>query len=322
MNCAHNVGISPHNAMAPRNGSGAVKTKGPQQDETALRSSDIPRDIYPTSIGAASPESLRLSSSSDLLSVGSQPVSMTGSPEYSLDSDMLSIPESAGSVKLLDNSERLYPLLRNLVHRLLSEFRNRTQSQSSHGNGSGAPNAFTSVIESSEAGYPSRKTQKRKAQRQRDNDQDEDEEESFPPPPKRVKATPSKKLPRSFACPYLKRDPIKHRRCCEKTLSKISYVKQHLTRTHTPERYCMICQATDFRDDTSLQRHMHLRKCSPRGPTTLNGISYQQHRQLTKKSKPNTSEEHQWFAIWEILFGQHPKPSSVYIDTGFNLEMI
>jgi hypothetical protein len=129
-------------------------------------------------------------------------------------------------------------------------------------------------------------------------------------------------LPRSFAYPYLKRDPTKHRRYYEKTLSKISYVKQHLTRTHTPERYCMICQATDFRDDTSLQRHMHLEKCLPRDPTTLNGITYQQHRQLTKKSKPNTSEEDQWFSIWEILFGQHPKPSSVYIDTGFCLEII
>lgn len=47
----------------------------------------------------------------------------------------------------------------------------------------------------------------------------------------------------------------------------------------------------------------------------LSWISYEQRNELHKKSKPNTGGEDQWFAIWEVLFPRHQRPSSVYMDT-------
>ncbi|KAF7555006.1 hypothetical protein G7Z17_g2485 [Cylindrodendrum hubeiense] len=53
----------------------------------------------------------------------------------------------------------------------------------------------------------------------------------------------------------------------------------------------------------------------------LEGISYDQRQQLSKKSNPSLSEEDQWFAIWDIIFPENQKPNSAYIDVGLSAEM-
>ncbi|CZR67884.1 uncharacterized protein PAC_17783 [Phialocephala subalpina] len=205
------------------------------------------------------------------------------------------------------------------LHRLLSEFRSYTQSQSFASDGGRNSGPLADTAESSHIGNASGHRRKRKLEQRKGDDSGEDD--FLPPTPKRAKSGQGKRPQKSFACPYLKWDPITHRRCCENKLSAICAVKQHLTRKHTPVWYCQSCQAI-FTDDISLQRHIDIGKCSRRDPSILNGISSQKHMQLTRKSKPKASEVDQWFAIWEILFGQHPRPRSVYIDDDLNLEML
>ncbi|KAH8884389.1 hypothetical protein GQ53DRAFT_613312, partial [Thozetella sp. PMI_491] len=124
------------------------------------------------------------------------------------------------------------------------------------------------------------------------------------------------------ACPFLKRAPLKYgHRCAKYQLSRVRDVKQHLARCHTPERYCQRCLATDFANEESLQMHLDVGKCPRRDPALLDGISYHQTRQLSKKSSPNLGDEDQWFAVWEILFPGDPKPSSAYIDMTLSLDI-
>ncbi|KAH8670677.1 hypothetical protein BGZ61DRAFT_108854 [Ilyonectria robusta] len=115
---------------------------------------------------------------------------------------------------------------------------------------------------------------------------------------------------------------MEHRDCCTRKLSRIRDVKQHLARRHTPERYCQLCFETSFATERSLQNHLKERSCSSQDPSTLKGISYDQHRQLSKKSNPALGEEGQWFAIWDVIFPESPdKPVSAYISTGLSVEM-
>jgi hypothetical protein len=246
----------------------------------------------------------------------------TESREDSLDSDMFSISDSSDDIELLDPQETVYPMLNNILHQLLAGFRTATQYQSSPGESGENSGAVASTTESAHTGNTSRSSRKRKPQQ--DEEDGTGEDDSHPPPPKKFKSGQGEKPQKLFACPYLKWDPIKYKRCCERKLSRISDVKLHLIRKHTPKRYCQVCQATNFPDQQSLQKHINIRKCSRRDPAMLIGISYEQRDQLHRKSKPKSgdySKEDQWFAIWEILFQAHRRPTSVYMDADLTLEM-
>lgn len=58
---------------------------------------------------------------------------------------------------------------------------------------------------------------------------------------KRRTPKPEKKRCLLLACPFAKKDPLHHRACYKQTLTKISYVKQHLSRNHRTPIYCPIC---------------------------------------------------------------------------------
>lgn len=117
----------------------------------------------------------------------------------------------------------------------------------------------------------------------------------------------------TFACPYAKKDPMVYKDCYRYTLSRIRDVKQHLARCHRNPIYCSRCMGT-FR--TELERDGHNREAScPLRPIRFDGITESQRQQLSKKSASNTSEEAQWFAIFDILFpGYNPRPESPYVN--------
>ncbi|KAH8683709.1 hypothetical protein BGZ61DRAFT_535130 [Ilyonectria robusta] len=244
------------------------------------------------------------------------------SGDDSFDTDQLSISDSSEDIKPLDANEPLYPILNHVLHQLLSGFRSWTQHPScasGSGSGSGTSASALGLSSSSAGGTPSQSRPKRK--RGKDDSDDADQNGFRRPPKKKSNCDPGDASKKSFACPYLKKDPIKHGSCCAKKLSRIRDVKQHLARRHTPERYCQRCLETTFADEQSLQVHIDLRICLSRDPSMLEGISYYQHRQLSRKSDSSLGEEGQWFAIWEILFSGRMKPSSPYIDAGFSVEM-
>ncbi|PQE04295.1 Het and ankyrin domain protein [Rutstroemia sp. NJR-2017a BBW] len=260
-----------------------------------------------------------LSQSSNMLSTDSQPSPTTESLEDSLDSDMYSISDSSDDVKLLDHEESIYPILNKILHRLLAGFRTVTQYQSSPSKSGGYSAPVGSTNESAHTGNTSRSSYKRKSQQ--DEDDGTGEDGSQPPPLKKLKSGEGEEPQKSFSCPYLKWNPIKYSSCCVKIFSRISDVKQHLRRKHTPKRYCQVCLKTNFENEESLNAHNRTGLHSWRDPATLEGISYDQREKLSKKSKHGTSEEDKWFMIWEILFSRDKRPTSVYIDTDLTLEM-
>jgi hypothetical protein len=54
---------------------------------------------------------------------------------------------------------------------------------------------------------------------------------------------------------------------------------------------------------------------APRGSTAiLTGINNEQREDLQKKSKRGQTEGEQWYAVWNILFANTPRPDSPYMD--------
>lgn len=149
-------------------------------------------------------------------------------------------------------------------------------------------------------------------------DDSEGENSIRKPKSKRPKQNNSKEQ-KLFACPFWKQDPSKHRDCFPKKLDMISRVKQHLARKHTPTFYCERC-FTQFTEERSHQAHMReeTERCRWDASARLDGISHQQHRELSRKSKTDLTESEKWFAIWDIVFPGHPKPSSPYMDPGLS----
>ena len=135
-------------------------------------------------------------------------------------------------------------------------------------------------------------------------------------PPERVQPTPSTAL-RCLACPFYKRSPSQHRSCAHANLSKLSYVKQHLTRKHAPSIQCSRCYET-FREHGALDKHSRLEPpCKvvqerPKDPSSA--MTNEQLSRLRPRANPAQSETEQWEEIWNILFPGIPMPASAYID--------
>lgn len=148
-----------------------------------------------------------------------------------------------------------------------------------------------------------------------------DEDENNLQPRKRLKGPPSHSLekPRFLACPFWKLDPNKHWECFLKKLTTVSYVKQHLSRRHTPALYCQTCFAI-FDDEALLESHILSRSCERDPLESLEGISTIQSRKLSQKSKGTTEE--QWYAIWDILFPSESRPLSIYIDSDQSADFV
>jgi hypothetical protein len=259
-----------------------------------------------------SESSKSLLKASNILSAECQPSPTMSSPEDSMDSDMFSISGSSDDTELLYCQEAMDSSLNKLVHQLLAGYRAAAQYQSSPGEGKENSTQVTSIPVSSYTGNDLSTSSKRRYVQ--DEEDSTAEDGSHPLRPKRRKAVQSEKPQKSLACPYWKKDMFEHSTCCRFQLSRVRDVKFHLQRKHTPKDYCQRCQKT-FADDHSLQAHITLGKCSRRDPTELNGISHRQSDELRKKSQKNASVEEQWFAIWDILFPGHQKPSTVYVDT-------
>ncbi|KAE9362873.1 hypothetical protein N431DRAFT_424261, partial [Stipitochalara longipes BDJ] len=336
-NLVGNLAGSPRNLNGAQSHSPLPTPSEPQHDETAFAHSTT-TEIDPFVSDVHSSDCLvetsgtpgSLSNETNVFSTDSERVSTMESPEDSLDTDMLSVSDSSQEIELLDRSEEIYPTLSMILHQLLSEFRHYTNCQFVSGEcqrdsggeeaGGEQSGGASSTKQSPSNENASRSSQKRKAP-SKDNS-DDSGEDVVPPLPKRHNSDQGKDLQRTLACPYLTKDPIKHTSCCSKKLTRIRDVKQHLTRAHYSELYCQSCQAIDFRDEASLQRHVRAGKCSYRDPSTSDRISNHQRGQLTRKSKGNASVEDQWFAIWGIVFGKHPRPSSIYLDANLTLQML
>lgn len=101
----------------------------------------------------------------------------------------------------------------------------------------------------------------------------------------------------SFACPFWKRDPLhswsSSRSCCSNH-KRIRDVKQHIYRNHS-------------------NRHVTDRTKRPNQDPS-GGLTELQYLQLKGYSNRTTTKSEQWFAIWDIVFPDLPRPASPYVN--------
>jgi hypothetical protein len=122
-----------------------------------------------------------------------------------------------------------------------------------------------------------------------------------------------KEIGRRFACPFCKKDSLRHRACYSVKLSKISYVKQHLSRDHYCPIYCSVCMER-FDSESERDIHNRARACQSQPLVDWGAVTQEQKQKLRRKPPKNSTEEEQWYIIYEVLFPGHPRPSSPYID--------
>ena len=236
----------------------------------------------------------------------------------SMDSDLLSVSESSEeteSLESLDQNEAFFPILREALDQLLRGFGAIKKAVNGHQPSSGKSNQ-ASVASAADSSTPNQSSNTGLGWKRRRTEEGEEQDQADAALSRRVrkKLKPGIAQPRFLACPYWKRNPNKHRRCCKLTLKRIRDVKQHLHRRHTPEFYCERCFVI-FPNDQSHQDHIVSALCRREPHAQLDGISHSQHRELCRKSNPAFTEENQWFAIWDILFPGSERPFSAYIDS-------
>ena len=240
------------------------------------------------------------------------------SPE-DLDLDFLSLtePPEEETIQPLNPSEPLYSIISKVVERLLQGYTaiNLAAGGGNRGSGSSNYSYATSGSNTSNAACRSaRNASGLKRRRIDDNGDHDDGEDAGDSRSSQMPNQLSEKLP-LLACPFWKRDPRKHCSCHRLKLTKINYVKQHLSRKHTPEFYCERCYAI-FSDGTSHDEHvLAVVPCQRPLNARLEGITHAQNFQLIKKSNPKLSIEGKWFAIWDILFPNEAHPPSPYLDS-------
>ncbi|KAK0625414.1 hypothetical protein B0T17DRAFT_532759 [Bombardia bombarda] len=101
----------------------------------------------------------------------------------------------------------------------------------------------------------------------------------------------SKTKTRTFACPFFKLDPTRHRACKKVKLSRVKDAKQHVHRRHMrsdPHDSCIY-------SDTE-------------------GVSEKQKDALSKYISRNKPIEEQWYDMWDIIFPGREHPQSVYLE--------
>lgn len=136
---------------------------------------------------------------------------------------------------------------------------------------------------------------------------------------------------RVFACPFWKKDPIKHKKCFMAVLTRIRDVKQHLRRKHMQPVFCPRC-GMEFgkRGLTALGKHLRAAKLCGNG-TFLEpeGVTPLQDEALGRYSDRSADEAEQWYVIWGYLFPGGPdgmpplpRPTSPYVDEDLSEDIL
>ncbi|VUC21319.1 unnamed protein product [Clonostachys rosea] len=237
-------------------------------------------------------------------------VSRDSSSEY-IDSDILSLAESSDSAKSLSLGEFDPQSLDGCFERLWSEFRGASPGYKQESGSGGNP---TLKPESNDTtGSNANRARRRKRALPPDGAEDGEPGPSDQPYKKLNSEAEGKK----WACPFWKKDADQHRACFRYKLLRVQDVKQHLARKHTPKYYCECCLAIfeNAQHHSEHVTHVNGVYCQ-RDPTAeLKGISHQQNRELSTKSKKAMSEIERWYHIWGILFPGAQRPKSPYMDS-------
>lgn len=243
----------------------------------------------------------------------------TARADGSLDSDMLSVSDQSERLELFGSDPTESEILSRVFHQLLFEWstttRERPQPSQSDQQSSNIPqNSNTSGSQTSGNSRPSQQKRRREF---KDNGGDEsdgaDDGSSGSAAKRRAVTTARSKI---LACPFWKKNPLRHRECFSLKLTRIKDVKQHLGRRHAPI-HCPICFRV-FEDREARASHFSTSNsgelCTPMLHAPLEGIDMSQGEDLRKRANRAHTREQQWYDIWQILFPDADPPQTPYMD--------
>ncbi|KAK2058723.1 hypothetical protein LY76DRAFT_47978 [Colletotrichum caudatum] len=168
---------------------------------------------------------------------------------------------------------------------------------------------------SSSQSLPGRKRTKKESGTGNDSEDDE-----FGKANKRQNTGGTSEMPAAkfFACPYFKRDPVRHLKCFMRfKLKRVKDVKQHLYRKHSlPEHCCPLCWAA-FGCRSDYDSHMRRRSCQAQEmPGEYGGfMTVDQKKAISKRTDGGLDEHGQWYNVWKVLFPDEDRPASPYLKS-------
>ncbi|KAH8757910.1 hypothetical protein F5883DRAFT_683071 [Diaporthe sp. PMI_573] len=116
-----------------------------------------------------------------------------------------------------------------------------------------------------------------------------------------------------LACPFSKLDGNRYHACRKFELRRVKDVKQHISRKHfRPEFYCPRCGHT-FPDRVRQDEHIRVASCDMQPAPLFEGITDEQRELLKRTVNRGASTRQQWFDVWDILFPDKDRPSSIYL---------
>ncbi|KAF6789345.1 hypothetical protein CSOJ01_14824 [Colletotrichum sojae] len=221
-------------------------------------------------------------------SKASQESAKSDETESSFTGSLWLLSEHSNEPETLGEEHPFFPLKPVALRKVLEDFRAWQACPM------GPPNSSSAASPLKASGDNQSKESSRKRSRKSDSEQSPNNDGTDPSKNqktanKRQKIS-DKKL--TFACPFSKKDPMKHRDCYRFTLNRIRDVKQHLVRCHRVPLYCPRCMDT-FPDEELRDIHIRDVDCPRRQFVRLDCVTDSQRGQLSKKVPSNISVENQ-----------------------------
>ncbi|KAK9417901.1 putative Clr5 domain-containing protein [Seiridium unicorne] len=232
----------------------------------------------------------------------------------SLKSGAYSISSSSEVARIRNGEYPISEFLKSVCCRSIAEFQNRGNEEASEKPSDQLSTKATrgegssyEVTGNSSGKNSSRKRQRKDSKSSGEDDDERDSRDAIGPKTQKLDGTSK---PENLACPFWKFDPNKHPKCLKSRLTSISYVKQHMRRSHTPKYYCQRCYLTF---STERDRNGHMETFCELCPLAItHAVWSPQSMELQKKGRGTGRE--QWCKMWEILFPDHTPPPSIYVD--------
>lgn len=243
------------------------------------------------------------------------------SERESTDSESAWVSDYSGIVPFLDRDHPFMSIKSTVVQHGLLAYQN-SQNQLHAGSQDTDVQGTPSVNQDDKVENTQGKRANGKSRKRDISEEKQDSGDDGSPPAKRPRA--SKRSPGAhnlFACPFVKKDPLKYRNCYSYVLKRIRDVKQHLSRFHQLPMYCPRCM-TIFETEETRDGHIRVSSCVVQDTIIYEGVTRAQKTLLGQRASSKATPSDQWFAIFDILFPDlSPRPKSAYMNKELTAEL-
>ncbi|KAJ0160425.1 hypothetical protein CTA2_7988 [Colletotrichum tanaceti] len=118
-----------------------------------------------------------------------------------------------------------------------------------------------------------------------------------------------------LACPFFRYNAGRHTSCLNLKMRRVRDVKQHLKRRHSePRYYCTTCYKM-FTTEPNWFQHVldnSFVRCSPAGGRP-DFVTAREQQLLCAKASRNAALKDQWYAVWDQIFVDKPRPAHPFM---------